>query len=249
MQAGCNGAALGETKLLVDRETGKARLTDYKLIPVNGNSITPDAAVAGIVTKYQDQVGPIFNEWVTTLGSDLTQRDYHLFREESNLGDAMADLMREQAHTDIGFLTAGSFRCNLSRGEITKGDIYSMLPWKDQLTTVSLKGKHIPRLLEQGLTSVANGIAVSGLKVVIARPEGSQVVSVKTGQGEPLDPEKYYTIATKGYIAEGASGFAIMEKGKDRKDLGDLRENVISRMKASPFFSTVIDGRLTNLSM
>jgi len=250
VQAGCNGAMLGETELLLDRKTGKATLADYRLIPVNSAMIPPDTVVEDIVAKYDNLLGPVLNEWVTTLGADLTQRDYHRFREESNLGNAMADLMREQAHADIGFLTAGSFRCNLSRGEVTKGDIYTMLPWKDQLTTISLRGKHIPELLEQGLTSIANGVAISGLKVVIdsSRPEGSQVISVKTERGEPLDPEKYYTIATKGYIAEGASGFEIMQQGKERKDLGDLRENVISCMKKTPYFNTVIDGRLTNLS-
>jgi 2',3'-cyclic-nucleotide 2'-phosphodiesterase (5'-nucleotidase family) len=250
MQAGCYGKNLGEAELEIDRDTKAVNLKDYHLKPVVCEEIYPDAEIGNIIGEYQEKLGPLLSEPLLDLDIDLTQRDCHTYREESTLGDTMSDLLRKTADTDIGFLTAASMRCNLFKGKLKAADIYTMFPWQDQVTTLRLKGAEIPKMIEQGLSKVLNGVAFSGLKAVIdtSRPEGQQVVSVTLENGEPIDPAKYYTIATRDYLACGTTGLAIMQKAKDKQNVGDIRKVVIDEIKKGAPIARELDGRLVNLA-
>jgi 2',3'-cyclic-nucleotide 2'-phosphodiesterase (5'-nucleotidase family) len=250
MQAGCFGKNVGEAQLEIDRKTKAISLKEYDLKPIVSEDIYPDPEIGNIIGGYQEKLGPLLSEPLLDLDIDLTQRDCHTYREESTLGDTMTDLLRKSTDSDIGFLTAASMRCNLFKGTLKAADIYTMFPWKDQVTTVRLKGSEIPGMIEQGLSKVLNGVAVSGLKVVIdtTRPEGSQVVSVTQENGEPLDPDKYYTIATRDYLACGTTGLDIMQKAKDKQNVGDIRKVVIDEMKKGAPIARELDGRLVNLA-
>lgn len=250
VQAGCFGKELGRVDLSIDKETKRVHLKNYSLIPVAGDSTESDSRVDAIVKKYAEIYGPVMNQKIASLPRDLTQLDYHKFRAESNLGDAITDIFRAQSGADIGFIGASGLRCNLYKGDLKVSDIYSLIPWKEQLATVQMKGKDITPMLEEGLGMV--GIAFSGIKAVIDtnRPQGSQVVSVAREDGSPLEPETYYTIATRDYITEGNLGFNSMSRAKSRKDHGEIREKIIDWIK-SPGNSvrTEMDGRLVNLAM
>ncbi|MDQ7822827.1 MAG: bifunctional UDP-sugar hydrolase/5'-nucleotidase [Candidatus Eremiobacteraeota bacterium] len=250
VQSGCYGRHLGEIELLIDRDSKRVSLNGSRLIPIEEHSVEPDKKVEAIIKKYEEKIAPILGEVVTEIKRNLTQRDFHVYREESTLGNCIADLIRERGKTDIGFITAASMRCNLYRGPVKTGDIYTMFPWQDQFTTVKLKGCHIPRLIEQGLSKIANGVAFSGIKAVIDTrlPEGQQVVSVTDENGKPLDPDRLYTIATRDYIAQGFSGMDVMHKSTDVKNHGDLRKNIIDALKETDHIDAKKDGRLINLA-
>lgn len=249
MQAGCNGKYLGDAHLSIDRETKKVSLKKYALIPIEQNKIEPDPAVSKIVQKYEDKLGPVLKEELTDLDTDLTQRDCHVYREESNIGNAITDLLRENTGADIGFLTAASMRSNLYKGKVKAGDVYTMFPWPDQLMTLSLTGSQVKQMLEQGMSKMMNGIAFSGLNVVIdtTQPEGRQVVSVTRENGEPLEPGKYYTVATRDYLGEGTTGIPVMLKAKDQNKHGDFRKHMIKWFKKADEITTEKDGRLKNI--
>ncbi len=249
MQAGCNGKYVGDAHLSIDRETKKVSLKKYSLIPVEKKKIDPDPAVEKIVQKYENKLGPLLREKLIKLSTDLTQRDCHVYREESNIGNAITDLIRKNTGADVGFLTAASMRCNLYKGTVKAADVYTMFPWPDQLVTVRLTGSQIKQMLEQGMSKVMNGIAFSGLKAIIdtTQPEGRQVVSVTTENGEPLDPRKYYTVATRDYLAEGTTGLSVMLEARDQKKYGDFRKHMIEWFRNADELSTTTDGRLKNI--
>jgi len=249
MQAGCNGKYVGDASLSIDRETKKVSLRKYKLIPIEQNKIDPDPAVSRIVQKYEDKIGPLLREKLADLKTDLTQRDCHVYREESNIGNAITDLLRKNTGADIAFLTAASMRCNLYKGTVKASDIYTMFPWADELMTMRLTGNQIKSMLEEGMTKMMNGIAFSGLKAVVdtTQPEGRQVVSVMTENGEPLDPKKYYTVATRDYLGDGTTGIYTMIKAKDKKKFGDFRKHMIKWFKNADEITTKTDGRLKNI--
>jgi len=249
MQAGCNGKYVGDAHLSIDRETKKVSLRKYELISVEKKRIEPDPEVSKIVRKYEDKLRPILREELTELKTNLTQRDCHIYREESNIGNAITDLLRENTGADIGFLTAASMRSNLYKGTLRAGDVYTMFPWPDQLMTLSLTGTQIKQMLEQGMSKMMNGIAFSGLNVVVdtTQPEGRQVVSVTRENGEPLMSGKHYTVATRDYLGDGTTGMSVMLKGKDKKKYGDFRKHMIKWFKNADKITTKKDGRLKNI--
>jgi 2',3'-cyclic-nucleotide 2'-phosphodiesterase (5'-nucleotidase family) len=248
VQAGCFGMGLGKLKLAYNPGTGNVRCVDYRLTEIRPDRLEPDPKVESLIAGYEEELGPDMNVIIGKIDRDLVQKDFHVFREESNIGDMMTDIIRETTGADIGFLTASSMRSNLFRGTLRARDIYSVFPWQNNLSTIRLKGKYIPRLLEQGLTDVANGIAVSGIKVEIdtSRPPGHRILSVTDNDGKPLKPDRYYTIATRDFLAEGNLGLDAMGKGKQKQDLGDIRSMVIEGIKKLKVLSAVMDGRLIN---
>lgn len=250
VQAGCYGKFLGKVDLSYDPLTEKVRVKKCGLIPIVSEKIEPDPAVDSIIKKYETRLGPIMGKVIGDVDGDLTQRDFHKYREESRIGDVLTDIIRDAADADIGFLTASSMRSNIYEGPLKAGDIYSVFPWPDNLTLIRLKGKDIPDLLEQSLTSVANGLAISGIRAVIdtSLPAGQQVVSVTDENGQPLKKDKYYTIATRDFLAQGSLGLEAMERARGRRDLGDIRKKIIDVIKRTGKIIARTDGRLINES-
>jgi len=152
MQAGTKGEFLGKAELLLERETHGVKVKAYELMPVKEGEIQPDEKVAAVIETYKKQLGDIMARKIGHVESDLTQRDYHVYWEESNLGNAMTDILKEGAGAEIGFLNAGAMRCNLYKGDVTVGSVYSLFPWEQQLAKIDMKGRDIKDVLEQGLT-------------------------------------------------------------------------------------------------
>ncbi len=152
-------------------------------------------------------------------------------RAETNLGDLCADAFRVQGHADIGLMNGGGVRANIAKGDITYGDIISVLPFGNSLCVVEVTGQQVLDALEWSVRLVPeqNGsfAQVSGLSfevdVSVDSPcvadvddmlvsiEGERRVrNVKVGD-EPIDPNKTYTLAGHDYmllqIADGYTMF------------------------------------------
>ena len=52
---------------------------------------------------------------------------------ESQLGNVIADSLRNEMETDIAFVYPGGIRANLDKGDITWGEVYTVFPFDFQL--------------------------------------------------------------------------------------------------------------------
>ena len=48
---------------------------------------------------------------------------------ESQLGNVIADSLRNEMETDIAFVYPGGIRANLDKGDITWGEVYTVFPF------------------------------------------------------------------------------------------------------------------------
>jgi 5'-nucleotidase / UDP-sugar diphosphatase len=132
-------------------------------------------------------------------------------------------------------LNSGGIRSNniIQAGKITKGDIIEMFPFDNKIITAKLKGKDIKSILETSsrLLPKLNPAFVQskGLSYTIdlsAQPqeftdnlakitkEGNLVSDVKIN-GQALDYEKYYTVASNDFMLGGGDGFVQFKNAKD----------------------------------
>ena len=51
---------------------------------------------------------------------------------ESQLGNVIADSLRNEMETDIAFVYPGGIRANLGKGDITWGEVYTVFPFDYQ---------------------------------------------------------------------------------------------------------------------
>lgn len=182
--------------------------------------------------------------------------------KETNLGNMIADAMVEKANefvpTTIGLQNGGGIRASIEAGEISLGDVLTVMPFANQLVTLELSGAEIWEALEHSVGEVENAqgrfLQVSGLrfKYDINQPPGQRVwlVEVKNENGtyEPIDLNSYYNVATNAYIADGGDGFEVFKKAKDEQRIKELfivdYEVLKSYIEKNSPISPKVEGRI-----
>ena len=139
---------------------------------------------------------------------------------ETNLGDLVADAYRNQTGADVALVNGGGIRAQIPAGDITLGQLMQCHPFGNALCMVKANGQQILDALEWTTRNVPgeNGgfLHVSGLtyelhtyiestckqtdKGMFDGVEGEYRVKNVMINGEPLDPEKEYTVASHNYL-------------------------------------------------
>lgn len=135
--------------------------------------------------------------------------------EETNLGNLVADILRDASGADACVLNGGTLRSDVIHppGALTFRDLVAILPMLDETCVLEMTGAGIVEALENACSAYpaleGRFAQVSGLAYVFdaARPAGSRVVSVEIPRGTPLAPEKKYSVCTKAYLALGKDGY------------------------------------------
>ena len=150
--------------------------------------------------------------------------------QETNLGDLCADAYRVLLDADIGFVNGGGVRADIDAGDITYADIIKVHPFGNMACKIEVTGQQVLDALEMGASALPaeNGgfIQVSGLTYEIDVSVPSSVVTDDKGNfvevsgdrrvknvtvgGEPIDPEKTYTLASHNYwLKSGGDGMSM----------------------------------------
>ncbi len=131
---------------------------------------------------------------------------------EANIGDLVADAFRAILKTDIGLQNGGGIRNSIAKGTITYGKVLDALPFGNLMITLEATGQQIVDMLQKCATyTVEDGSfpQVSGLQFKITDRSGTRSVSDvcvlngATGQFQPIDLTRCYTIATTEYTIKG----------------------------------------------
>lgn len=164
--------------------------------------------------------------------------NYLVRKQETNLGDLCADAYREALCADIALVDASSIKSDVVDKDFTYFDIEAIFPYKQEICLVSASGKTILDALELGSAEcpyeAANFLQTSGLKYTIDtsitpaivvedgecayvsekyRVNNVSVLNKKSGEYEPIDLSKKYTVAISSYIYNDSCGSNMMFKG------------------------------------
>ena len=214
VQAGSNGIYLGVLNVTFDPKKKKiltyTRKDELRLVsPATGAEIDPE--VARIVDKYESQVKNEFSRVIGTAAADLTRDS----TRESNLGDIVADAMRDATGAQIAFQNGGGIRADIPKGPITLETVFTTVPFDNDLVSMDLTGEQIRELLERSVLS-ENMLQVSGIQIVydLSKPAGAKVASVEVA-GKPMAALATYRVVTNDFLASGGNQFNIFKKGRN----------------------------------
>jgi 2',3'-cyclic-nucleotide 2'-phosphodiesterase (5'-nucleotidase family) len=98
---------------------------------------------------------------------------------------------------DISVVNLGGLRTVIPAGNITVGKIFELMPFENELVILWLKGDKLAQLIQ--FFAKVGGEGVSGIRMEISN---GKAVNVNVN-GQPIDSEKIYTIATSDYLAGG----------------------------------------------
>ncbi|AKI97303.1 bifunctional UDP-sugar hydrolase/5'-nucleotidase [Kosmotoga pacifica] len=209
VSAGEWGKYLG--KLDVEVESGSITFVSYKTIPIKLADITPDFAVATVLDYFKE----LGNEKLDTVIGEtkiLLEGTRNIIRnQDTNLGHLVADAMVWKTGADIAITNAGGIRASINPGPITYRHVLTVLPFGNTLYLAKITGEQLMKVLEYTATIPAGKGArpqVSGLSYKIENGEIRDVLI----NGEPLDPEKVYTLVTNNYMAAGGDGYSMLKE-------------------------------------
>ncbi|WP_284853218.1 bifunctional metallophosphatase/5'-nucleotidase [Corynebacterium sp. MSK072] len=237
------GKLLNDADITFDKAAGKVKSIDLKQYDATAAAqVEPDADIAGIVKKAQDEAEVEGSKSAGTVetdlfrGSDEGQKPGSNRGVESTLNNFIAEgqryAMSKQVGEDIdlGVMNAGGVRADLQGGDVTYKDIFEVQPFGNSVITAKVSGKDFITALENqwqegSRPRLAMGLSNNVQVVYDQKASHGQRVKAVTVNGEPLDPNKDYSIALSSFLAssdseKGGDGYFEAGSIKDKNDVG-----------------------------
>ncbi len=154
---------------------------------------------------------------VGTIAGDMIYENYNVRREETVLGNLVADAVQELTGADIAFVNGGSIRSSLYEGDVYGSDLQAVCPYANEIVVLETDGKTIREILENGISRIyqeneipgGRFLNVAGLKYSFIPPTADtqgELLSFTLPDGSGLEDHDIYTIAVTNYMA-GSSGY------------------------------------------
>ncbi len=177
--------------------------------------------IESIIAPYREKVNAEMDQMIGELPVDVFKK-----RPNSKMGNWFADMLHDiaQEFSDkpIAFAIQnyGGLRIpSLSKGPITKRNIYELMPFDNQLVILELTGQQTQALCD--LIASDGGWPISkGLSLGI---EDSKAINIKIN-GQAFSTQKTYLVALPDYVANGGGdadfliGIEQVQSGKMIRD-------------------------------
>ena len=260
VQAGQYSKYLGDLKVVFD-DSGVVKESKGDPILID-SSFKPDEATLKRIDELKAPIEALKSKVVGSSEGPI-EGDRKVCRvKECSMGNLVADAtlarVKDQGVT-IAFANSGGLRSSIDAGDVSMGEVLTVLPFQNTVATFQLKGEDIRAALENGVSQIDDGagrfMQVSGLKYSFDRskPAGGRVVSVDVKEGDafvPLDPAKTYIVAANNYVRTGGDGFKVFAtKAINAYDFGpNLEEAVAAYITANSPYKPYTDGRISEVT-
>jgi 5'-nucleotidase len=268
------GQSYARANICLDKATGMVIGSGNQYVTPTAANVVPDAKAAALVKSYADQLAAKFDSKIGTVngvfpfgGNPAVQR-----QGEVAIGDFLADALRAKYKTDFVVINGGGIRANIpalnytpkdttlrrptsasSTGtfDLVLGDIYTVLPFGNQIATTSVTGAQLWAALENGVSQVEASAGrfpqISGFKFAFDAKAavGSRVTSVTTLTGTPIAKDsKEYTLTTLDFMINGGDGYTQFNPTK--AVIRDLyAQDIVDAILAKPEVTIpALDGRI-----
>lgn len=245
---------IGEVKLTLDtndienikienksaRLIGKEEALRYKL----------DSNISKKVDEIKKQQEEILDKVIGVTKNTLDGSYENVRTKETNLGNLIGDILLDKTKADISLFNGGNIRDTIEKGNITRRDIVDVFPFSNTIVTKELTGIQIKDVLEHGVKLYPEKnsafLQVGGISYHFdPKQKEEEKITDILKDGEPLDLNKKYVVATNDYIASGGDEFPCFSKEPILKEFGSLESIVIKYIEYKKEISKSIDGRIS----
>ena len=202
------------------------------------DKVRTEASAAGnVVIGHTDYTLSIFD----TDGKRIVRQ------QECGIANFVADSYREMFDTDVAVVNGGGVRVDIKAGDITYNDIFNVTPFGNLLCSGTITGQQLLDALESCYSVLPNESGdfahISGMRlkidtsvkaelviedgIFVEVAEGSprrvsdlEILNRTTGQYEPVDPSRTYTIAGNNYMLRDMGNDGAFRYTQCDPDLG-----------------------------
>lgn len=248
VQAGEYDKNVGQVDILV--KNGKVSSMTAKLITKEeGEALEADPDVVAIVEEIKEANDLITEEVIGSTEIKLEGAREFVRTSETNLGNLITDSMVEFTGADIALTNGGGIRDSIQIGDITVGDVITVLPFGNYVVTIDVTGAELMEALQHGYSAYPESLGafphISGMNVVLdpSQEAGSKVVEVTVG-GEELDMEATYSLATNDFLAAGGDDYTMFGDNELTALYPGLDEILIEYIKEYGTEGSPVEGRI-----
>jgi len=253
VQAGDHGRNVGRVDIFVsgDEITIVAGYIDHDYAVEN---FTPNQDIQALIEDIQTRQSEVMDVVVAYLPVTLYQAEIR--SEEMPLGNLVADAIRWAAGTELAFTNGGGIRDVLEAGDVTKGDIISVLPFGNYVVTLEVTPAILRDAMENGVSALPGGgrfPQVSGFAFTFNpdAEDGERIISISVN-GEYLDlndTTTVFTLATNNFIAAGGDAYAMFVDLPVLLEFGSQDEILIEYINYADLANLGVEGRIVAVSV
>lgn len=217
--------------------------------PAINNQYPADSSVLTLTKPYKDKLD-------LTMQEVLAQSEVAMEKgqPESRLGNFVADLCFQTAKAmyisddgneiDFCVLNNGGLRNSLPSGPVTRGNVYELMPFDNELVVVTMSPDSVRSLL--GYIAEKGGVPVSNLRMKI---ENGLPVNVTIAGAEPVQ-KKNYKVVTSDYLANGGDAMIMFSNAIKTESLGiKVRDAIMNTIETAgknrSTITAATDGRIS----
>lgn len=216
--------------------------------------IEGDATVAALIDEIKTANAVIENEVVATTDSILDGEREHVRTGETNLGNLIAESLKDISGADVALTNGGGIRASIDVGDITKGEVLTVLPYSNTVRVIELTGADLIDAIEHGVAEApeTNGAFphIAGMMVEYdsSKEVGSRVVSLTVG-GVAVDEAATYTLATNDFLAAGGDDYEMFEGKNVVAEYGTMDEVLTDYINANGTAGGALTERIKDVAV
>lgn len=220
-----------------------ANVQTQKNISIN-KELKDDEGFAKFIEPYTLKLNKEMNQKISYTQVDLTKEG-----DNSNLGNLLADYTFEGAdvwtkanlnkNVDAALINIGGIRTTIGKGDIFLKNVFEVMPFENEVIIIKMKGSDLQGLFDYyAKTQVNNPVS----HLYIETNNGQLTKTLINGQ--VVNPNQDYYIATSDYLALGGDNMKFFSKGESIPTGIKLRDLFIDYFKKNAEINPKEDIRL-----
>ncbi|MFL9843904.1 5'-nucleotidase C-terminal domain-containing protein [Flavobacterium rhizosphaerae] len=204
--------------------------SNYKNTAITGKQIninkdiSPEKQIENFISPYREHINRDLDS-ILAYAPETFDKSQHIKGWQTTIGNLMSDvafdkadkllMQRENKHVDVCLLNYGGIRAIIPKGNVTARTAYEIMPFENSLLVIALKGQQI--------TDIANYMAdgrkphpLTGMEIILDKNGNVKKVTV---QGQPVQTDKIYYVATSDYLANGGDNMDFFKKAVTTYDM------------------------------
>jgi len=176
-------------------------------------SINDDPEVASYIAEKNEELSGVMNQVIANYPQDLQGERADVRVRPTNLSKLICSAMIEETGADVAITNGGGIRASIPAGDVTKGEVNTVLPFGNFVVLTKLTGAQIYEAFEHGysLLPATNGaFTQSNLNVVYnSKAEAGKRILRLFLNGKAIDKNATYSVATNDFMAAGGDGYSM----------------------------------------
>ncbi|CUH67295.1 Trifunctional nucleotide phosphoesterase protein YfkN precursor [Thalassovita autumnalis] len=216
-------------------------------------AVTEDEATKARITEAAAPLDEIRNKVVASAAEAINGERGDCRVKECQMGNLVADAMLARVADqgiDIAIANSGGLRASIDAGDVTMGEVLTVLPFQNTLSTFQIKGSTLVEALENGVSQIEEvkgrfpQVAGMTFTVDVSAEVGSRISDVMVG-GAPVDLDKVYGAVSNNYVRNGGDGYKMFRGAMNAYDFGpDLADVTAEYLAENAPYTPYVDGRI-----